>query len=109
MSLPENPSNLTDQLDHIQGELLAIAQHHQEDARALLTLLRDLECTHRKISETYFYPSLPDRRRELYNLLRDMETEGGWPYIMRPKLKFILANLLQAEGIELPEDLGGNR
>jgi len=38
---------------------------------------------------------LPASRQALYTLLRDMEAEGGWPYIHRMKLREVLANLLQ--------------
>ncbi|BAW96720.1 hypothetical protein NIES970_16590 [[Synechococcus] sp. NIES-970] len=97
MVAPESAENLSEQLDRIHRELLAIASQYEGNGERLLEILRQLELTHRQISEEYFYPSLPERRRDLYNILRDMETEGGWPYIARPKLKFILEKLLAAE------------
>lgn len=99
MASSEQLSPLTAQLQQIHQDLLAIADHHENQGEALLKILRQLEQTHRQISADYFYPSLPERRRDLYNLLRDMETEGGWPYIARPKLEFILHNFLKAEGM----------
>lgn len=99
MASSEQSSPLNAQLQAISQELLAIAAQHQGDGEALLAILRQMEQIHREISEQYFYPSLPERRRDLYNLLRDIETEGGWPYIARPKLEFLLHNFLQAEGL----------
>jgi hypothetical protein len=43
-----------------------------------------------------FQVSLPDNRQALYALLKDIESQGGWPYIERMKLQSLLANL-QAE------------
>ena len=60
---------------------------------ALLALLRLLEQRHRDICETLFYDALPDNRQTLYALLRDIEVNGGWPYIQRMKLQALLANL----------------
>ncbi|MBV5261247.1 hypothetical protein FLX56_22790 [Synechococcus moorigangaii CMS01] len=97
MVAPESTANLSEQLDRIHQELLAIATQYEGNGEQLLAILRQIESTHRQISEGYFYPSLPERRRDLYNILRDMETAGGWPYIARPKLKFILENFLAAE------------
>lgn len=100
MAVPEKNADLQQSLDRVCQELLAIAAQQGEDGIALLDLLRRLEQVHREICEDYFYPTLPERRRDLYNLLRDMEEEGGWPYIARPKLRLILDNFFQAEGLD---------
>ena len=78
-----------DQLDKAIGQL---ALEVKDDNRALLRLLRVLENTHRTIRELYFQPSLPRNRQQLYSLLREMETEGGWPYIPRMRLRQLLEN-----------------
>ncbi|ACB00553.1 MULTISPECIES: hypothetical protein [Cyanophyceae] len=104
MVSPDSAANLSEQLDRIQQELLAIAAQYEGNGERLLEILRELELTHRQISEDYFYPSLPERRRDLYNILRDMETEGGWPYIARPKLQFILEKFLAVESEALEND-----
>jgi hypothetical protein len=50
-------------------------------------MLRLLEQLHREIVEGTFRQALPSNRQGLYRLLRDMETQGGWPYIPRLRLK----------------------
>lgn len=71
----------------------ATAQSHEGDCLTLLALLRLLESLHREISDTFFQAALPTNRQALYALLRDIEAEGGWPYIHRMKLQALLANL----------------
>lgn len=69
------------------------AQNCSGDCLKLLALLRLLEGLHREICDGLFQASLPTNRHALYTLLRDIETEGGWPYIHRMKLQSLLANL----------------
>jgi hypothetical protein len=75
------------------------AQGCQGDSVALLALLRQLEQLHREIRDGAFQESLPQNRQQLYSLLKDIESEGGWPYIERMRLQAFLANLPQ-EAIE---------
>ena len=89
------------------GELIekaAIAR--QDDCIALLALLRLLEQRHREIRETAFRNSLPTSRHTLYSLLRDIEVNGGWPYIQRMKLRALFENFFPEENIDgvSPED-----
>ncbi|MEH2373305.1 hypothetical protein [Nostoc sp.] len=70
------------------------------DTVALLALLRQLEQLHREIRDGVFQESLPVNRRQLYSLLKDIESKGGWPYIERMRLQRFLANLSQ----EAPEE-----
>ncbi|MCP6757634.1 MAG: hypothetical protein NHB32_02420 [Fischerella sp. CENA71] len=65
----------------------------QGDTIALLALLRQLEELHREIRDGAFQNNLPNNRQALYSLLKDIESEGGWPYIERMKLQQFLANL----------------
>jgi hypothetical protein len=44
-----------------------------------------------------FEPSLPNTRKDLYGLLRDIEETGGWPYIERMKLQMLMEKLLISE------------
>ncbi|MBD2122949.1 hypothetical protein [Trichocoleus sp. FACHB-262] len=69
------------------------AQSYEGDCLTLLALLRLLESLHREISDSFFQDSLPTNRQALYALLRDIEAEGGWPYIHRMKLQALLVNL----------------
>ncbi len=88
-------------------DLRLVANHHQGDCLALLELLRTLEQLHREICESLFLESLPSNRQALYNLLRDIETSGGWPYIQRIKLRSLLEVLSEAAG-DHPPDLEGS-
>jgi hypothetical protein len=87
-----------------EGEALihrfyGLAQTHKEDAQELLKLLRELERLHQSIRDDFFQKALPSNRRALYSLLRDIEAEGGWPYIPRMKLQTLLD---QAQDQPLP-------
>lgn len=107
--------NCLPKLQAIATDIRALAQSCQEDSLALLALLRCLEELHREFRDGLFQASLPDNRQALYKLLKDIETEGGWPYIERMKLQSFLANLpaeLEApsvqpqmvDGVPLAED-----
>ncbi|NJL62986.1 MAG: hypothetical protein HC903_15520 [Methylacidiphilales bacterium] len=63
------------------------------DTIALLALLRQLEFLHREIRDGVFQGSLPQNRQGLYALLREIEMEGGWPYIERMRLQAFLARM----------------
>jgi len=90
------PGKLEFELQDITTAVRALAQRCQGDSLALVALLRHLEELHREIRDGMFQVSLPDNRQALYALLKDIETQGGWPYIERMKLQSLLANL-QAE------------
>jgi hypothetical protein len=79
--LPPSPS-----LTEIATAIEALAAECQGDCLALLDLLRTLEHLHQTIRETLFTEALPTNRQHLYRLLRDIEVNGGWPYIKRMKL-----------------------
>ncbi len=81
-----------------QLQAIANAVHNAEafcqgDIVALLSLLRQLEKLHREIRDGVFQENLPTNRQALYALLKDIESEGGWPYIERMKLQHFLKNL----------------
>ena len=84
-----SPAELTAMASAVRELALELQDH----PLALLELLRILENLHREIREGLFQESLPDNRQDLYALLRDIEAEGGWPYIARPHLRSLLANL----------------
>ena len=85
------------QLDRIVAEIQEIADRDRHDPLALLVLLRTLEQSHREIQQGYFQSALPNSRQALYALLRDIEENGGWPYIQRWKLQELFANLSELE------------
>ncbi|RCJ26141.1 hypothetical protein A6770_26780 [Nostoc minutum NIES-26] len=94
---------LTEQLQTLATVVHDVATICQGDAIALLNLLRQLEQLHREIRDGAFQESLPDNRQQLYALLKDIESEGGWPYIERMRLQVFLANLPQQVGEEKSE------
>ncbi|MBD0262107.1 MAG: hypothetical protein ICV85_12470 [Tolypothrix sp. T3-bin4] len=81
----------------------------QGDTIALLALLRQLEQLHREIRDGAFQESLPDNRQALYSLLKDIESEGGWPYIERMRLQALKANMQQEVYKENEELLESDR
>jgi hypothetical protein len=77
----------------IHQTVLQAAVSCQGDCLALLSLLRTLEGLHQHIRETAFRDALPENRQLLYSLLKDIEVNGGWPYIQRMKLSNFLEKL----------------
>ena len=71
----------------------AQAQEANGDLERLLALLRSLEVLHREIRDGLFQEALPNNRQALHRLLREMESEGGWPYIPRMRLQAMLKHL----------------
>ncbi len=63
------------------------------DILAILALLRQLEKLHREVRDGIFQESLPSNRQALYSLLKDIEAEGGWPYIERMRIQNLMVNL----------------
>ena len=81
-----------------------MAQEREGDVLALLALLRALEACHKEIRDGLFQESFPTNRQRLYSLLRDIESNGGWPYIPRMKLLQLIQHLEQ-----LPVENGAPR
>lgn len=77
----------------IADAVRVVAAKYRSDCLSLLALLRLLENLHREIREELFLDTLPTNRQDLYALLRDMESEGGWPYIPRPNLRALIEQL----------------
>ena len=73
-----------------------------DDEVALLALLRLLEQLHGQIRDAWFQESLPTNRQRLYALLRDIEVNGGWPYIQRMRLRDLLNQLEDELELEPP-------
>ena len=90
-------SHLEKDLEAISKQVWSLAAEYQDDVLLLLFLLRHLEELHGRISKEMFEPALPDNRQALYNLLREIEETGGWPYIERPRLQKLLANWQQED------------
>ena len=74
----------------------ALAREHKGNPTELLALLRSLEFLHQELREGLFQESLPNNRQRLYNLIKEIEANGGWPYIPRMKLRSLFKHL-QAE------------
>ncbi len=90
-----NQEMLHSQLQSLQQTVSALAQSAQGDSLALLKILRTLENSHREIAEGLFQEALPQNRQQLYHLLKDIESEGGWPYIPRARLRSLLTQMKQ--------------
>ena len=90
---PAKDNNLVDRLQKSTADIYQLAEQNQNDVIFLLFLLRNLELVHRQIRSNMFEPSLPGTRNDLYALVKDIEEEGGWPYIERMKLQDLLRNL----------------
>ncbi|WP_210404606.1 hypothetical protein [Chroococcidiopsis sp. TS-821] len=84
--------SLQAQLQAIVSAVRTLAASCQGDNIAILAVLRQLEELHREIRDGIFQASLPDNRQALYALLRDIESQGGWPYIERMRIQALLAN-----------------
>jgi hypothetical protein len=87
--------SLQNDLDAIAETIHNLVKQAEGDSTEILQILRFLEALHRKICDESFLATLPNRRRTLYNLLREIEAEGGWPYIPRMQLKTLLHHLDQ--------------
>ncbi|NEN98096.1 MAG: hypothetical protein F6J94_07240 [Moorea sp. SIO1F2] len=77
----------------ITADIRSLAKNYQGDNLALLAILRGLEEVHGEIRDGFFQASLPDTRQKLYDLLKDIEEKGGWPYIERMNLISVLKKL----------------
>ena len=85
--------NLPADLSQLAQTVRSTAQTRTDDCLALLELLRLLDKLHYEIRDTLFRDALPDNRQRLYRLLKDIEQEGGWPYIKRMKLIELIEHL----------------
>ncbi|MEM6449650.1 MAG: hypothetical protein AAF703_04970 [Cyanobacteria bacterium P01_D01_bin.105] len=92
-NMPDVASPQPDDLSQISELIHAAAVRREGDSLALLDLLRQLNNLHYDIRETLFRDALPNNRQKLYSLLKDIEQEGGWPYIPRMKLLALLGNM----------------
>ncbi|MEG4344050.1 hypothetical protein QUB70_12265 [Microcoleus sp. A003_D6] len=100
---------LQSQLQLLTEALRTLAESCQGDSLLLLALLRTLEASHQEIRDGLFQASFPDNRQALYKLLRNIEANGGWPYIQRMKLRSLLGyaqqlSPLEDDPAESPED-----
>ncbi|QEQ01951.1 hypothetical protein FFX45_11570 [Thermosynechococcus sp. CL-1] len=86
-----SPSSLsTTDLNALAERIRIAAERANGNVHDLLALLRLLEQLHREICNNQFQAALPTNRQALYQLLRDIETNGGWPYIPRKRLESFL-------------------
>ncbi len=81
----------------------SLVEDNQDNAIALVELLRVLERLHRGITEGAFQQALPQNRQELYKLMRVIEEEGGWPHIPKMRLQMLYAHLIDSQEPEAGE------
>jgi len=91
---------LQSQLQSLTEAIRTLAESCQGDSVLLLALLRALEASHQEIRDGLFQASFPDNRQALYKLLRNIEANGGWPYIQRMKLRSLLGYTQQLSPLE---------
>jgi hypothetical protein len=91
---------LQSQLQSLTEAIRTLAENCQGDSLLLLALLRTLESSHRELRDGLFQASFPDNRQALYKLLRNIEANGGWPYIERMKLRSLLGYTQQLSVLE---------
>lgn len=82
-----------DNIEVLSTEIKALASTYQDDPVALLKILRILEALHSDICNDIFQPALPSSRHALFDLLRDIESKGGWPHIPKRQLAELFAYL----------------
>ena len=78
----------------------SLVEDNQDNAIALVELLRVLERLHRGITEGAFQQALPQNRQELYKLMRVIEEEGGWPHIPKMRLQMLYTHLVDSQESE---------
>jgi hypothetical protein len=88
----EDKEEIDRALQDLTTRIWNVAKKYENDCWSLLSLLRTLELLHRQIREEVFEPSLPSTRSYLYQLLKEIEETGGWPYIERMKIQNFLRN-----------------
>ncbi|MEB3309791.1 MAG: hypothetical protein VKJ02_06125 [Snowella sp.] len=94
---------LKSELERIVTLVNTVASKCDKESDRLLALLRTLEELHRQIRVEQFEPYLPNTRKDLYALLRDIEESGGWPYIERGKLQTFTQWLITEETDSTPD------
>lgn len=94
--------SLQAELDEVNTLIQQLVERCEGEPTALLKILRLLEALHYRIRENHFQPALPIHRHELYALLREVEAEGGWPYIPRMQLKAFLATEESLSDLDYP-------
>lgn len=92
-----DPNSMESAIEEALKTLWTAAQESNHNPLKLLEILRKLESLHQEIRDTLFQQSLPDNRQALYVLLKDIESNGGWPYIYRTKLSELVSRLPQEE------------
>jgi len=101
-SPPAGTDSAEDRLHRIRVPMEALeglAQELEGQPEALLELLRRLEHLHRSIQDGPFRSSLPSDRNQLFRLLEEMESSGGWPYIPRLQLRTFIGLLPRDQGV----------
>ena len=87
------PSPLSAQLNALRNIVRKLTSESQNNIGAILTILRELESVHQEVRVENFEKMLPRTRHELYPLLKEIEEQGGWPYIERMKLQTLISIL----------------
>ncbi|AFY72569.1 hypothetical protein Syn7502_00405 [Synechococcus sp. PCC 7502] len=82
-----------DNIEALSTQIKLLALQSQHDPLELLRILRILEQLHLEICNDIFQPALPTSRHALFDFLRDLESNGGWPHIYRRNLAQVFDRL----------------
>jgi len=96
---------LHDKLANIAYTIKSLAQDYKNDPTQILAILRALEQLHGEICRELLQPALPTSRHSLFDLLRDIDANGGWPYIYRMSLRELCSNLEETLEIDRPTEI----
>jgi hypothetical protein len=80
-------------IEALTAQIKCLAIQAQNDPLELLNILRVLEQLHSDVCNDLFQPALPNSRHALFDILRDIETKGGWPHIYRRNLYQLFGHL----------------
>jgi hypothetical protein len=82
-----------DNIEAISTQIKLLALQSKDDPIEILHILRVLEQLHNEICNDILQPALPNSRHGLFDLLRDIESNGGWPHIYRRNLNQLFEHL----------------
>jgi len=75
-----------DNVEALSAQIKLLALQCKDRPLEILHILRVLEQLHSDICSEIFQPALPNSRHALFDLLKEIEAEGGWPHIYHRNL-----------------------
>jgi hypothetical protein len=84
--IDQSDSLSLDNVEAISAKIKLLALQCKDRPLEILRILRVLEQLHSDICSEIFQPALPNSRHALFDLLKEIEAEGGWPHIYHRNL-----------------------